>query len=112
MKIALLTQNPSLYSSRRLMEAARERGHEIDDIKTLQVIINIASHRPDLFYAGGKLDLWYMKIDWDHVENRCPEGASCFAPEILRTGDTKIIIVQPTGTVGYRYSSAGSSLAN
>ena len=56
MKIALLTQNAKLYSSKRLIEAARERGHEIEPIKTLQVVINIASHRPSLYYSGEKLE--------------------------------------------------------
>lgn len=55
MKIAVLTQNSKLYSSRRLIEAAKERGHEVVPIKTLQVIINIASHRPSLFYNGEML---------------------------------------------------------
>ncbi|MDH3582367.1 MAG: RimK family alpha-L-glutamate ligase, partial [Hyphomicrobiales bacterium] len=56
MKIAILTQNAKLYSSKSLIEAAEERGHEIETIKTLRVIINIASHRPDLFYDGKKLE--------------------------------------------------------
>jgi ribosomal protein S6--L-glutamate ligase len=56
MRIALLTQNSKLYSSRRLIEAARERGHDVDSVKTLQVIINIASHRPSLFYNGAMLE--------------------------------------------------------
>ena len=56
MKIAVMTQNTKLYSSRRLIEAARERGHKVEPIKTLQVIINIASHRPSLFYNGEMLE--------------------------------------------------------
>lgn len=56
MKIALLTQNTKLYSSKRLIEAARERGHKIESIKTLQVTINIASHRPSLIYNGDMLE--------------------------------------------------------
>lgn len=56
MKIALLTQNTKLYSSKRLIEAAKERGHTIEPIKTLQVTINIASHRPSLIYNGSLLE--------------------------------------------------------
>lgn len=29
MKIAVLSRNPRLYSTRRLVEAGRERGHEM-----------------------------------------------------------------------------------
>ena len=35
MRLALLARNPSLYSHRRIVEAARARGHEIDVINTL-----------------------------------------------------------------------------
>ena len=43
MKIALLARNPHLYSHRRICEAARERGHEIEVINTLRVSINNTS---------------------------------------------------------------------
>lgn len=56
MKIAVMTQNTKLYSSKRLIEAAKERGHEIEPVKTLRVTINIASHRPSLFYNGEMLE--------------------------------------------------------
>lgn len=56
MKIAILTQNAKLYSSKRLIEAAKERGHKIEAIKTLQVTINIASHRPSVIYNGDMLE--------------------------------------------------------
>jgi len=55
MKIAMLCQNPKLYSHRRLVEAATARGHEIDVIRTLSVYMNITSHRPELRYRGNKL---------------------------------------------------------
>ena len=41
MKIAMMARNPNLYSHQRLVEAAKERGHEIDIIDTLRVYINI-----------------------------------------------------------------------
>ena len=48
MKIALLARNPHLYSHRRICEAARARGHEIEVINTLRVSINITSRKPML----------------------------------------------------------------
>jgi len=36
MKIAVLSRNANLYSTRRLVEAARERGHEVRVIDTLR----------------------------------------------------------------------------
>ncbi|HEY5732148.1 MAG TPA: 30S ribosomal protein S6--L-glutamate ligase, partial [Methyloceanibacter sp.] len=41
MKIALLARNPHLYSHRRIVEAARARGHDIEVLNTLRVSINI-----------------------------------------------------------------------
>ncbi|MGI9405375.1 MAG: 30S ribosomal protein S6--L-glutamate ligase [Hyphomicrobiaceae bacterium] len=55
MKIAMLCRNPDLYSHVRLVEAANARGHEIDVINTLQVVINIASRRPSLYLGDEKL---------------------------------------------------------
>ncbi len=55
MKIAMLARNRKLYSHRRLVEAAEARGHEIDVINTLRVTMNIASHRPAIYYEGKKL---------------------------------------------------------
>ena len=46
MKIVMMARNPDLYSHRRLVEAAQERGHEIDIVNTLRCYMNIASRRP------------------------------------------------------------------
>jgi ribosomal protein S6--L-glutamate ligase len=56
MKIALLARNPNLYSHRRICEAARARGHEIEIINTLRVSINITSRRPTLYYRKRQLE--------------------------------------------------------
>jgi ribosomal protein S6--L-glutamate ligase len=56
MKIALLARNPALYSHRRICEAARARGHEIEVINTLRVSINITSKRPMLYYRKRQLE--------------------------------------------------------
>ena len=55
MKIAMLAQNHTLYSHKRLKEAAEARGHELDMIKTLRCYMNIASRRPEIYYNGEKL---------------------------------------------------------
>jgi ribosomal protein S6--L-glutamate ligase len=58
MRLAMLARNPRLYSHRRLVEAARARGHEIDVINTLHVHMNITSSRPTLRYDGRTLPLY------------------------------------------------------
>jgi ribosomal protein S6--L-glutamate ligase len=46
MKIAILSRNPKLYSTRRLAEAAQERGHEVRVLDVLRCYMNITSHAP------------------------------------------------------------------
>jgi ribosomal protein S6--L-glutamate ligase len=55
MKLVMLARNPSLYSHRRIVEAARTRGHDIDVINTLHVHMNITSSRPTLWHGGRQL---------------------------------------------------------
>ncbi len=55
MKIVILCRNPQLYSHKRLIEAARARGHEVDTINHLRCTIDIASHRPKIHYHGKAL---------------------------------------------------------
>ncbi|MEO5339075.1 MAG: 30S ribosomal protein S6--L-glutamate ligase [Magnetococcus sp. MYC-9] len=52
MKIVLLARNPTLYSHKRLVEAAEKRGHQIQVINTLLVYMNITSNRPEIRYKG------------------------------------------------------------
>jgi len=52
MKIVILSRNPKLYSTRRLVEAGTERGHEVKVVNTLRCYMNIASHKPQVHYDG------------------------------------------------------------
>ncbi|PZD75198.1 Ribosomal protein S6--L-glutamate ligase [Acaryochloris thomasi RCC1774] len=56
MKIAILSRNASLYSTRRLKEAGEERGHEIRVIDYLRCYMNIAAHKPKVIYQGEDLE--------------------------------------------------------
>lgn len=55
MKIAILSRGPKLYSTRRLIEAAQQRGHEVQLINPLRCYMNIASHCPTIHYRGQEL---------------------------------------------------------
>lgn len=52
MKIVILSRNAKLYSTSRLVEAAKQRGHEVLVIDPLRCYMNIAAHRPDIHYKG------------------------------------------------------------
>ncbi|MEA1013908.1 30S ribosomal protein S6--L-glutamate ligase [Sphingomonas sp. LY54] len=78
MKIALLCRSPQLYSHQRIMEAARQRGHEIDPINHLRCTIDIASHRPKVHYQGRTL------TDYDAVIPRIGASVTFFGTAVVR----------------------------
>jgi len=52
MKIVILSRNPKLYSTERLVEAATERGHEPIVMDTLRCYMNSNSLKPSIHYKG------------------------------------------------------------
>ncbi len=56
MKIAILSRNPHLYSTRRLVEAAEKHGHEAHVIDHLRCNIEIEQKGPSLFYGSEYLE--------------------------------------------------------
>jgi len=78
MKIALLSRNKKLYSSRRLIEAARERGHEVDTLDVLRCYMNITSHRPSIHYKGEELGAF------DAVIPRIGASVTFYGAAVLR----------------------------
>lgn len=78
MKIAMLARNPNLYSHKRLLEAAKERGHELDIINTTGCYIHIASRRPELYFKGQKLP------KYDAVIPRIGASVTFYGTAVLR----------------------------
>ena len=68
MKVAILSRAPGSYSTRRLREAALNRGHEAEVLDTLKFSLELQSGTPDLYYGSEHLD------DYDAVIPRI--GAS------------------------------------
>ena len=56
MKIAVLSTNASLYSTRRLVDAGEKRGHEMKVINHKRCYMNIASNHPEIHYKGQVLE--------------------------------------------------------
>jgi len=52
MKIAILSRNIKLYSTRRLVEAAEQRGHEVIVLDHLKCVLIIEKGNPHIFYGG------------------------------------------------------------
>lgn len=55
MKIGILSSNPSLYSTKRLVEAAEKRGHEVRVVNYLRCYMSITSHKPQVWLANESL---------------------------------------------------------
>ena len=55
MKIAVLSRNGKLYSTKRLVEAARGKGHEAEIIDFLKCYFVIEKGNPEIYYQGTKL---------------------------------------------------------
>lgn len=78
MKIAMLARNPKLYSHRRLVEAAEQRGHELHILNTLRCTMNITSHRPSILYNGQKM------VGFDAVIPRIGASITHYGLAVLR----------------------------
>ena len=52
MNLGILSRNADLYSTRRLLEAAEQRGHQVRVIDYLRCYMNITSKSPKVLYAG------------------------------------------------------------
>jgi ribosomal protein S6--L-glutamate ligase len=55
MKIAILSRGPKLYSTRRLVEAAEQRGHEVVVLDHLKCVLVIEKGNPHIYYGGKEI---------------------------------------------------------
>jgi ribosomal protein S6--L-glutamate ligase len=78
MKIAILSRNPRLYSTRRLVKAAQDRGHEAKVIDVLRCYMDITSHRPGIHYKGENL------AGFDAVIPRIGASVTFYGTAVLR----------------------------
>ena len=78
MKIAILSRNRKLYSTRRLVEAAEARGHEVRVLDVLRCYMNITSLRPSIHYKGEEL------TDFDAVIPRIGASVTFYGTAVLR----------------------------
>ncbi len=56
MKLAVLSRKQTLYSTQRLVEAAKQRGHDVEVVDFLRCYVNITSSKPKVHYKGRVLD--------------------------------------------------------
>ncbi|MBB6246942.1 30S ribosomal protein S6--L-glutamate ligase [Rhodanobacter sp. A1T4] len=78
MKIAILSRNSRLYSTRRLIEAARERGHVVRVLDPLRCYVRIAPNDVAIRYKGKDVR------DIDAVIPRIGTSSTFYGTAVLR----------------------------
>lgn len=78
MKIAILSMNGRLYSTQRLVEAARRRGHEVRVLNTLKCYMDVSTANPAVYYKGERLE------SFDAVIPRIGASITVYGLAVLR----------------------------
>ncbi|MAZ37723.1 30S ribosomal protein S6--L-glutamate ligase [bacterium] len=78
MKIAILSRNANLYSTRRLVEAAEKRKHEVIVIDHLKCIIELEKKKPRIFYNGTYIE------DIDAIIPRIGASVTFYGTAVVR----------------------------
>lgn len=82
MKIAILSRRPQLYSTRRLVEEAKNRGHHIRVIDTLRCYMSVSSYDPSIHYGGEVL------TGYDAVIPRIGASITFYGTAVVRQFET------------------------
>ncbi len=78
MKIAILSRDGSIYSCKRLLEAARSRGHSIEVVDPLSCYMNINPGSSAIHYRGRQL------AHFDAVIPRIGSASTFYSTAVLR----------------------------
>lgn len=82
MKIGILSRNRNLYSTRRLLEAAQSRGHDVSVIDVLKCYMNITANDPIVFYQ--RSDTNVEALHFDAVIPRIGASVTAYGCAVLR----------------------------
>jgi ribosomal protein S6--L-glutamate ligase len=78
MKFGILSTAPKCYSTQRLVEAAKQRGHNVKVINTQKLAIDLQASSPDLYYRQKQLG------DYDAVLPRIGASLTYFGTAVVR----------------------------
>ncbi|HUG20237.1 MAG TPA: RimK family alpha-L-glutamate ligase [Planctomycetaceae bacterium] len=78
MKLAILSCSQNCYSTRRLCQAAQERGHSVKVLNTLKFSIDLQEGQPDLYYHSKQLS------QYDAVLPRIGASITYFGTAVVR----------------------------
>ncbi len=80
MKIAILSRNRNLYSTRRLVEAAKERGHETRVVDHIRCFMDIGTDNPTVHYKSEE----FLPGDFDAVIPRIGSSVTFYGTSVVR----------------------------
>jgi ribosomal protein S6--L-glutamate ligase len=78
MNIAILSRSSKIYSTKRLVEAAKQRNHTVTVYNTLKCYMDIATMRPGISYQGNRI------TDVDAVIPRIGASITSYGLAVLR----------------------------
>lgn len=82
MKIAILSRKKSLYSTTRLYEAAKKRGHDVKVIDYLHCSMDITSNKPSIHYKGQVIE------PFDAIIPRIGSNRTFYGTAVVRQFET------------------------
>ena len=90
MKLAILSRSLKAYSTRRLKEAALQRGHKAKILDTLKFSIDVEQGEPDLYFRGKRLS------HYDAVIPRIGASITYFGTAVVRQFEQMDVVVANT----------------
>ena len=78
MKIAILSRNPKLYSTKRLVQAGEKKGHEVIVVDHSKCILELERKNPRIYYNGAYLD------DIDAIIPRIGASVTFYGTSVVR----------------------------
>ena len=86
MKLAILSRSQKAYSTRRLKEAALDRGHDVKVLDTLKFSIDLEEGSPDLYFRGKQLS------SYDAVLPRIGASITYFGTAVVRQKNNQRVV--------------------
>ncbi len=78
MKLGILSTSPRRYSTRRLVQAAKQRGHKVQVLNTTKFAIDLQQELPDLYYKNKSL------ASYDAVVPRIGASITYYGTAVVR----------------------------
>ena len=92
MKLAILSRGPKSYSTRRLKEAALERGYNVKVLDTLKFAIDLEQGRPHLYFRQKLLS------DYDAILPRIGASVTYYGTSVVRQFEEMGVFCANTAT--------------